>query len=646
MLRHATIPMRQVLRYLLAHPTGRWVFLGSCIGFLCGLVAAVFEVATDLLSQRLLMDFAGLPALVAVNHSADVAGQLAVRPLVLLAVLGLGGLAAGLVIQRWASAARGGGTGVAVHAFHHERGIIPPATTWTKLVASIISLGSGASGGREGPISLVGAGVASWFCARLRLTARDRRILLAAGIAGGIAAVFRAPLAAAIFAAEVLYRGPELESDVLIPAFIASVVGFLTGSLGLDLLGPLSGHVAHSASTLFQPPMVAFHAGDAPQMVGYTLIALASALVARWFITLHQQTVNLFNRLPLPFWGRPALGALATGLIALGLMVGITHGLGLGEQGVLALGTVGGGYGVIHWLFAGMTGHHIAPLLLAGLLLVIALGKSLTTALSVGSGGSAGLFGPSIVIGGITGAAVGCALEGLAIGPPLAACILTGMAGVLAATHRTPVAALLMVSEIAGTWLLLLPAMWVSGLAFLLVGRRSLISGQVEGIQDSPAHRSHLFADVLARAKVRDLTEAPAWTVIPAASGIAACRALAMEAQQDQFPVVRADGHLVGILDRLEILKMTPDPLLDGLVVADDLAGGAGAALHPGDTLAQALRELNHHRVDELPVVDAQGIFTGMVSSGMLMRHYRKIVEQTDRDRADEGFQRRVTETL
>ena len=130
----------------------------------------------------------------------------------------------------------------------------------------------------------------------------------------------------------------------------------------------------------------------------------------------------------------------------------------------------------------------------------------------------------------------------------------------LASSHRTPVAALLMVSEVAGTYLLLLPAMWVCGLAFLLTGKRSLIAGQVDAIYDSPAHRSHLFADVLATATVADLLTIPrTWITIPAGADLDTCRKLISASTQDQFPVVDGEGRLVGVIDRVEVVQSAPD---------------------------------------------------------------------------------------
>lgn len=625
---------RRLSAWLLGHPTGRWVVLGGGVGLLCGLAAAALELGCDLLGSWLLAEFAAAPAIVLGRPGADGAAAALGSPWALLAVLVLGGLAAGLTIQRFASAAKGGGTGVAVDAFHRQRGRIAPSTTLTKLAASILSLGSGGSGGREGPISLMGAGAASWLATRLHLSARDRRTLLVAGIAGGIAAVFRAPLAGALFAVEVLYRGPELEAEAIVPSFISAVVGYLVGTYALDLLGPMLGHHLVMASTLFLPPVTSFRAGDWPQLAGFTLVAAAVALMARWFIAINTAAGRRFDTLSLPFWCRPALGAGLAGLLALGLHLLAALLPGADHRPALALTVIGSGYGALHWLFADGDGAG-QRLVLAVLLAAVAAAKAAATAFTVGSGGSAGLFGPAIAIGGCTGGAVGLALHGTPVSPPLAACVLTGMAGMLAATHRTPVAALLMVSEVAGTWLLLMPAMWVCGLAFLLTGRRSLIAAQVDALADSPAHRSHLFTDALAGSRVADLPEVGHPTLsIPAGATLAEARRMCAEAVHEQVPVVRPDGILAGMLDRAELARLAAEPLPAGLVLAEDLASGAATALRRSDPLALALRRLHQQHADALPVVDDHGRFLGLATSSQLMEHYHRAVEQMAAARA------------
>src|SRR5205814_9697417 len=125
----------------------------------------------------------------------------------------------------------GHGTDAAIAAYHSGQGYIRPRVPLIKLVASALTIGTGGSGGREGPIAQIGAGFGSLLATLLRYRAAERRVLLAAGMGAGIAAIFRAPLAGALFAAEVLYRSPEFDSEVIIPAGLACVTAYCTFGL-------------------------------------------------------------------------------------------------------------------------------------------------------------------------------------------------------------------------------------------------------------------------------------------------------------------------------------------------------------------------------------------------------------------------------
>ena len=447
--------------------------------------------ATDLVAHVLLTEIAGWqPALPAgeapIFHSEQVAlaehqvpteqpGGL--RWWWLLVVLFGGGVLSGWIVSRFSPEARGAGTGEAVHAFHHRGGEVSLIAPVTKMVASVITLGSGGSAGREGPIAMVGAGFASWFGGCLHLSSRDRRILLAAGIGGGVAAMFRAPLAGALFAAEVLYSDPEFEADVLIPSFISAIVAHVTFGLVEGLLLDQS-----SITVLFAVPAEAglrFTAADTPQLLGYLLVTGAVVVAARAFISALSASERQFSKLPLPTWLVPGLGGLGAGITAL-VLLWVSSFL-VREGSTEALATLGAGYGFIQHAMDGLVGLGGWSAVLV--MLIVAFGKMVTTCLTVGSGGSGGAFGPSIVIGGCIGGAVGSTLHLIggpfaAIAPNTLGCIIMGMAGFLAATYKVPIAGLLMVTEMTGSYQLLLPAMWVCALCYLFSGKRSVVPSQ------------------------------------------------------------------------------------------------------------------------------------------------------------------------
>jgi CIC family chloride channel protein len=187
-------------------------------------------------------------------------------PILLIVVPALGGLLSGWLVFRFAPEAEGHGTDSVIAAYHYHQGAIRTRIPFVKLVASAVTIGTGGSGGREGPIAQIGAGIGSTLARWLRLGPVERRILLAAGMGAGIAAVFRAPLAGALFAAEVLYSSPEFEPEVILPAGLASVVAYSTFGL------------VFGWNPLFDTPALAM---DSIWQLGpYTVLALAVALLA------------------------------------------------------------------------------------------------------------------------------------------------------------------------------------------------------------------------------------------------------------------------------------------------------------------------------------------------------------------------------
>jgi CIC family chloride channel protein len=144
----------------------------------------------------------------------------------LLFLPALGGIVSGWIVYTFAPEAEGHGTDAAIDAYHNKGGFIRGRIPFIKTIASAITLTTGGSGGREGPIAQIGSGFGSFLATKLKLGHRERRIMMAAGMGAGIGSIFRAPLAGALFSAEVLYREPEFEPEVIIPTGIASIVAY------------------------------------------------------------------------------------------------------------------------------------------------------------------------------------------------------------------------------------------------------------------------------------------------------------------------------------------------------------------------------------------------------------------------------------
>ena len=220
---------------------GRVLGAAILVGIVAGLGGVAFTFAGQFVVRYALEGVAGYKAdgPAGEAHSTWIPDVEAptFQPWLLLVVPTVGGLLSGFLVFRFAPEAEGHGTDAAIAAYHTGQGIIRPRVPLIKIVASALTIGTGGSGGREGPIAQIGAGFGSLLAALLGYRVAERRILLAAGMGAGIAAIFRAPLAGTLFAAEVLYCSPEFEPEVIMPAGLASVVSYCTFGVVMNVLG-------------------------------------------------------------------------------------------------------------------------------------------------------------------------------------------------------------------------------------------------------------------------------------------------------------------------------------------------------------------------------------------------------------------------
>ncbi len=285
----------------------RLLGLAALVGVVAGLGAVVFYAATRIAEHYALGVVAGYYPEPHPGGEPSISWLPVVAhplyPWLLLIIPTVGGLLSGVIVYTFAPEAEGHGTDSVIAAYHYHQGQIRPRVPLVKIIASALTLGSGGSGGREGPIAQIGAGFGSLLANLLHLRPADRRVLMAAGMGAGIGAIFRAPLAGTIFAAEVMYSSPEFESEVIIPAGIASVISYC-------IYGLYSGW-----EPLFTIPELSF---NNPLRLGpYLVLALFMALLAMLYTHSFYGIKQLFDRLPIHRHFRPALGAFLTGLVAL-----------------------------------------------------------------------------------------------------------------------------------------------------------------------------------------------------------------------------------------------------------------------------------------------------------------------------------------
>lgn len=587
------------------HAVGRTVALSSLVGIVAGLGAIVFQYLCQYGSHFFLDMLAGLrmegPA-GEVSLIAPTAQRF--LPWMLPIVAGFGGLLTGLIVQRFAPEAGGHGTDAAIDAFHRRAGVIRGRVPIVKTIASAITLGSGGSGGREGPIAQIGAGFGSFLATRLGLSERDRRILLAAGVGAGVGSIFRAPLAGALFAAEVLYSDSEFEADAIIPAAISTIIAYCVFSLKFGF------------GTLFDAPLFTFH--SVIELLPYTVLAVVVALASGAFVKVFYGIHELFNRWRIPPALKPMVGGVLTGCLALVAYYSV--------RDMRAFDVLSFGYGSIQ--------HAMRGELPLTLLLVVAVGKVLTTSLSIGSGGSGGVFGPSMVIGGTLGGAVGLLAQQLMPGVVTqpGAYVVVGMAGFFSAAANTPISTLVMVSEMTGNYQLLLPALWVCALSYLLGRRWKLYRNQVASRLESPAHTGAILGGILKGVRVEEaLGGRPLHTIRETAS-MSEMLQTCMTSSQHCFPVVDAAGQMTGLVTLAQVRQFLDDNGDDVLAIAHDLASKARSTLSPDDDLDEALQRLTVLDLEELPVVE---VANGGHVLGILSR--RDIIAVYARRRFDSG---------
>lgn len=575
----------------------RWLFYCAIVGAVAGCAALAFEALSSAGVRVLLERLAGwTPAQPGADAPAtsSVPGNLWLLAL----VPALGGLLSGTLVAWLAPEASGHGTDAAIDAYHNRGGVIRPRVPLVKILASALTLGSGGSGGREGPIAQVGAGFGSFVAGRLRLSSADRRVLLAAGMGAGIGSIFRAPLAGALFAAEILYATAEFEASVLIPACVSSIIAYAVFTL------------VHGPGTLFETPELAF--SNPLELVAYFGLALVLVAYGYVYVRALYGTHAAFGRWRVPAALKPAIGGLATGCIAVALY--------LLSRNAESLSVLGFGYGVIQHV---LDAPHSAAVG-AGLLALIALGKIVTTSTTIGSGGSAGVFGPSMVIGGCAGGAVGLLLHEQfpeVVRQP-ATFVVVGMAGFFAGIAKTPISSLVMVSEITGSYALLVPSMWVCALTFSMSRGWRLYSKQVSARVDSPAHQGRFAIDVLRGMRVGEALRPVALQRLGVADPLSQVVRIARAAEHETLPVLDAQGELAGVI-ALEDLRGVMDEQLPERIVACDLMRTEFPRLAPTDDFARALRALSATDLEELPVWDArEHAVVGLISRRQVTRMY------------------------
>jgi chloride channel protein, CIC family len=498
-----------------------------------------------------------------------------------LLVPAAGGLIVGPLIRILAPEAEGHGVPEVIEAVAIGGGRIRKRVAAVKSVASAVTIGTGGSVGREGPIVQIGAAVGSALGQFLRLPPEQLKTLTACGAGSGIAAVFNAPIAGAFFALEVItgnFAMPAF-SPVILSSVMATVVS--------------RAYFGDHPAFIVQP----YELVSILEIAAYVGLGVACGIVAVLFIQTMDTFEALAPRVPIPELWRPAAGGLILG--AMLLMVPNVYGVGYATMDAALSGK-------LPWV----------------LLAVLVPVKIVATSLTLSSGGSGGVFLPSLYIGSVAGGLYGAATHGLFphVTAGSGAYALVGMAGVLSAATHSPITAILLLLEVSGDYKIILPVMIVSTVASMVgraLKRDSLYTLKLSRLgidlhrREDLIMRSHTVGEVMR----------PATRVINDRTPIRETVQYFLDHEVVTVYVTSGEGRFIGAVS-IHDIKDPEFRDLGDLVVARDLAQLNIHTVAPGDTLAECMEHFILAEDDELPVVAADGQLVGVVSRRDVLRVY------------------------
>jgi CIC family chloride channel protein len=504
-----------------------------------------------------------------------------------------GGLIVGPLVMRFAREARGHGVPEVMEAVALRSGFIRPRLAAVKALASAITIGTGGSVGREGPIVQIGAAAASTVGQLARVSGPQLRTLVGCGAAAGVAGTFNAPVAGALFAVEIVLGDFAVAefSPIVISSVLATVISRYY--LGDFPAFPVPPHELVSGW----------------ELGAYAVLGLVAAGVGLLFVSLLYGLEDRFDRWSrVPEWLRPAIGGGLVGLIG----IGFPEILGVGYEATSAA-------------LAGQLG----LLTVATLILV----KMAATAITLASGGSGGVFAPSLFLGAMTGALVGGLANHLfpALTGTQGAYALVGMGAVVAGTTQAPITAILIIFELTSDYKLILPLMVSAIIATVVstrVRRTSIYTEKLRrrGIDLFRGHELNLLRGV----RTEDVME-PDPVTTREDRPLSELLDLLAQSPRNAYYVTGSDGRLVGVIRRPELqdalgLVDTIGPV----VVARDLVGGDPQTIDRREPLDTAMRIFAERQPEELPVVDEEHRVVGTVTRGHVIEAYNRELVKRD----------------
>jgi len=560
------------------------IALSILIGLLAGLGTVGFIYLIKLLKTVFWNPWGG--------YTGYIAGD--ITSLLIPLLPALGGLLLGPISSIFPTEAKGHGVPEVMESVALRGGILKLRTVFIRAFASAVTIGSGGSAGREGPIAHIGAAIGSWVGQVFKMSSNNMRTLLGCGAAGGIAATFNAPIAGVLFSLEIVLG--DWQVATLSPIIMSSVIATTTAR-----------HIMGN-EWAFEVPY--YQLVNPVEIVFYIILGLLAGLVALMFIQTLDTFEDLFDKkIKIHPWLKPALGGLLVGLI--GLIFPQIFGNGYDPMGQALMGDMA-----------------------FTMMFLLVFLKILSTSLTLGSGGSGGIFAPGLYIGAMLGGSFGAVVHGMfpSITATKGAYALVGMGAVLAAAAHAPLTNILILYEMTGDYHIILPIMAACIMSTLTV--RSLSPYSIfsirlikKGINIEAGKETSILQSIkVSSAMTRDaefLQEDMKFTDIVQHL---------INSKHSNFPVIDSMGDLIGMLSFKDVREHVFEPDLEHVIVARDLARPDYLTVSPSDNLKDALSLLAHKGRDHVLVVEPANPrkLLGILSRRDILTAYNKALFKYD----------------
>ncbi len=577
--------------------TGKWILLTVLVGVVAGIGSLIFAYMLEHLQHYCFVVLAGYnhplpggeggggPSAFSINQVLNVGHRW-----ILLVMPVLGGLLSGVLVYYTTPPSDSQGIDSVIEAYHMNKGIIKPLVPVIKLIAAVLTIGTGGSAGREGPMGQFGAGFGSFLAQKLKLSENERKILLMAGMGAGIGSIFRAPLGGAIFSAEVLYR-KDMESEGLMPSIISSIVAY-------SIYESFKGwqEIFTFQSIHFEKPI---------ELPLYIILALITMVVGIAYVRIFVGFKSgFFEKVKIPKPLKPALGGLMVGMIAFFFPA-----------------VVGSSYGYLQQALYGN--------LTITFMLVLALLKIFATTFTLQSGGTGGDFAPSLVIGGLIGGAFGAFVFNYfpqIVSDPNGY-VLVGMAAFFSAVGNVPIASTILITEMSGSYQLLVPLIFASAISYLGAQSWSIYVEQLESRVGSISHRGEFMHEVLESVRVRTAYRpVPKMPVVNVRTPIHDILDALTASEAMVLPIKDDNNKLVGLVSLYDVRSFLHDDS-SPLIIAADIMSPL-YVLHLNDTLERAFEYFIESGLPEIPVLangsDNRAIGT-LSERGFLMSYEKSV---------------------